>query len=159
MPADNATLWKQYELLVELYKFYMKLTIKINLFYYGITGAILSFYFTHPNTPVVVYAIGLPILMSVVLAGIFFYGACLMPVLRKDLFALRDRLGLDTAPDLGVLTIVLSAFGGLFVVVAIVLSVFLWRTRNPNQSPEPTSTSVTSAAIAPAAPLALAAHL
>ncbi len=125
MPPDKDTLWKQYSLYVDLYKFYMELTVKINLFYYGITGAILSFYFTHPTTPFVTLALGLPILMSVVLAAIFFYGASLMPILRHDLFDLRDKLGLSAAPDLGILTIVLRAFASLLLVVAVILTLFL----------------------------------
>src|SRR5579885_2220431 len=133
MPPDNDTLWKQYSLYVDLYKFYMEITVKINLFYYGITGAILSFYFTHPATPFVKLALGLPILMSVVLAGIFFYGASLMPILRKDLFDLRDKLGLSTAPDLGIFSIVLRSFASLLLVVAIILIAFIVFEKRPNQ--------------------------
>ena len=125
MPPDKDILWKQYSLYVDLYKFYMELTVKINLFYYGITGAILSFYVTHPTTPFVKLALGLPILMSLVLAGIFFYGASLMPILRRDLFDLRDKLGLSVAPDLGILTIVLRAFAFLLLVVALILIAFV----------------------------------
>jgi|GEM_PF-4395242 len=35
-------LWKQYEISVDLYKHYLKLTIEINVFYYAITGAIVN---------------------------------------------------------------------------------------------------------------------
>jgi hypothetical protein len=143
---DKATLWNQYSLYVDLYKFYMDLFVKINLFYYGIRGAILSFYFAHPNTPHVALALGLPIAMSVVLAGIFFYGASLMPILRRDLFVLRDKLGLSAAPDLGILTIVLRAFGSLLLVVAGVLIFSLVCANKPSRSPGPTPASVTSAA-------------
>jgi len=40
-------LWKQYEISVDLYKHYLKLAIEINVFYYAITGAIVSYYFAH----------------------------------------------------------------------------------------------------------------
>lgn len=38
--------WNDFKLNVELHKSYLDLALKINLFYYAITGAILSFYFT-----------------------------------------------------------------------------------------------------------------
>ena len=124
---DKEILWKQYCLYVDLYKFYMDLTVKINLFYYGITGAILSFYFAHPSTPLIKYALTLPILMGLAFCGIFFYGASLMPILHHDLFDIRDKLGLATAPDLGILTIVLRAFAILLLFVAIGLSYLVFK--------------------------------
>jgi len=123
---NNDILWKQYSLYIDLYRYYMDLSIKVNLFYYGITGAILSFYFTHTNTPLVKLSLCLPILMSLVFSGIFFYGANLMPILSQDVFDIRDQLGLATAPDIGILTIVLRAFACLLLVVAISLGVLIW---------------------------------
>ena len=40
-------LWKQFALNVDVYKFYLDLVIKINVFHYAITGAIISYYFQH----------------------------------------------------------------------------------------------------------------
>lgn len=56
---------------VELYKFYMDLTVKFNVFYYAVTGAILSFYFANQNIDDVKYSLLLPILMSIAFAGFF----------------------------------------------------------------------------------------
>jgi len=159
MTPDNDTLWKQYALNVDLYKFYMELTVKLNLFYYGITGAILSFYFSHPASPFVALALGLPLLMSIMLAGIFFYGASLVPVLREDQFALRDKLGLAAAPDLGILTITLRGSGTLFGVVAIILMLFLVFGKQPNQPLERNDPSRHAGCCAPVAPAGVVAHL
>ena len=123
---DKDLLWKQYSLYVDLYKFYMDLSIKINLFYYGITGAILSFYFSNHQAHLIRYALCFPVLMSVMFACIFFYAAHLMHVLREDLFNIRDKLGLETAPDLGVLTIVRRIFAIMFLGVAIGLGILIW---------------------------------
>jgi hypothetical protein len=125
---DKDILWKQFALYVDLYKFYMDLTVKVNLFYYAITGAILSFYFAHPSNTLIKYSLYLPILMSLILSAVFFYGAHLMPILRRDLFYIRDKLGLTTAPDLGILTIVLRAFAFLFVIVAFSLGILICKT-------------------------------
>ena len=66
-------LWKQYEISVDLYKHYLKLTIEINVFYYAITGAIVSYYFAHrAEAPDIRFALMLPILMSVLLALFLF---------------------------------------------------------------------------------------
>jgi hypothetical protein len=105
----------------------MDLSVKLNLFYYGITGAILSFYFAHSSAPLVKSALCLPIIMSLVFSGIFFYGAYLMPTLRNDVFVIRDKLELATAPDLGILTIVLLAFASFLLVVAVSLGIVIWR--------------------------------
>jgi hypothetical protein len=42
--------------------------------------------------------------MSLVLAVLFFYGSHLLETSRQDVFELRDQLGLETAPEIGVLT-------------------------------------------------------
>ena len=42
--SDPEMLWRQYSLHVDLYKFYLDLAIKINVFYYAVTGAILAYY-------------------------------------------------------------------------------------------------------------------
>jgi hypothetical protein len=36
--------WRQYALLVDLYKFYLELFLKFNIFFYAVTGAIMSVY-------------------------------------------------------------------------------------------------------------------
>lgn len=114
-PAE--LLWKQYAQNVELYKFYMDLVIKLNTFYYAITGAIFSFYFANTTNPEVKYAVILPLAMSVGFLLFFIYGAVLMLDLRRDTFSIRDALGLKTAPDLGVLSVFLCIFSIVFIIV------------------------------------------
>ena len=47
------------------------------------------------------------------------YGGYLMNFLRKDVFEIRDALGLKVAPDVGVLTSLLYIFAVVFIIVAI----------------------------------------
>jgi predicted RNA binding protein YcfA (HicA-like mRNA interferase family) len=70
--AIRETLLKQYQTHVDLYKHYIDLTLKVNIFYYAITGAILSFYFTrsHDNN-IIRYSLLLLLLMSLFYAIIF----------------------------------------------------------------------------------------
>jgi hypothetical protein len=111
-------LWGQYKQNVELYKFYMELIVKFNVFYYAVTGAIVSFFFASQNIPDIKYSLVLPIIMSLGFAGFFIYGAILMGYLREEVFRIRDALGLQVAPDVGVLSVLLYIFSVIFILVA-----------------------------------------
>ena len=113
-------LWRQYQQNVDLFRFYMDLTVKFNVFFYAVTGAIVSYVLAnHNGSDIVQYAVILPIVMCIFFALFFVYGAVLMRVLRKDTFAIRDALGLRAAPDVGVLTVFLSGFAIMYVLIAI----------------------------------------
>lgn len=117
--ASREDLWKQYEISVDLYKHYLKLSIELSVFYYAITGAILSYYFTHKADPAVRFALLLPIAMSVLLALLFIYGAVLNRSSREEIFRIRDALGLTVGPEFAVLSWLLTIFAVLMIVVAI----------------------------------------
>lgn len=57
--------WENYKHQVEIHRSYLDLVIKINAFYYAITGAIVSFYFLHiDKEPLVNFSLLLPLIMS-----------------------------------------------------------------------------------------------
>ncbi len=118
-------LWRQYALQVELFKHYMKLAVDFNVFYYGITGAVVSYYLAHSSEPYMQYALALPIGMSIFFGLFFVYGTLLMKIVREDIFKLRDRLGLEVAPDGKVLSVFLLISAALMSVVAVAL-ILLW---------------------------------
>lgn len=131
MPDDtdqdrHDLLWKQYELHVELYKFYMELTLKMNLFFYLITGGILTFYFANGDRPFLRFSLLFPVVLAVTLGAISFYGAQLMAYIRAEVFEIRDELSLSTAPDVGVLGVILRAFGSVMFIVAIAMCVLVY---------------------------------
>ena len=121
-PAD---LWKQYEIKVDLYKHYLKLTIEINVFYYAITGALLSYYLAHRTDPAVRFALVLPMLMSILFALLFIYGAILNRLSRAEIFRVRNDLGLSVAPDLAVLGWLLTICATLMLLVAVGLGALI----------------------------------
>ncbi len=43
--SEREVAWRQYVLLVDMYKFYADASFKFNAFYYAITAAILSYVF------------------------------------------------------------------------------------------------------------------
>lgn len=98
-------LWCQYEHNTELYKFYFDLFIKINLFYYGITGGIITFYFTHRTIEVVKYSLLLPILVSLAFAILFWIGASMIKIIGHDIRRLSNDLVLYTYPDTSMLVL------------------------------------------------------
>ena len=119
-------LWRQYSLHIDLYKFYMDLVVKFNIFYYAVTGAIASFYFANPSISNLKYSLLLPLVMSITFAGLFGYGAWLMRILRQDVFEIRNELVLQTAPDVRVLSILLYIFAVVFLLVAAGCAYVIW---------------------------------
>jgi hypothetical protein len=126
MDDGRELLWRQYQQNVDLYKFYMDLTIRFNVFFYAVTGAIVSYVLAqHNGNDLIQYALLLPLVMSLCFGGFFVYGAVLMRVLRRDTFAIRDALQLQAAPDVGVLSVLLYVFAFVFLLIAIGCGVLL----------------------------------
>lgn len=65
--ADDG-LWRRFEREVDLYKFYLDLTIKASLFALGITGAMTSYVFKNRSDSVLVWSLLVPIILN---AGFF----------------------------------------------------------------------------------------
>lgn len=119
-------LWRQYQQNVDLYKFYMDLTIKFNVFFYAVTGAILSFALAqHNGNDLIRFSLLLPLAMCACFSGFFIYGGVLMRVLRRETFAIRDSLKLQAAPDVGVLSVLLYLFAFVYLLIAIGCGVLL----------------------------------
>jgi hypothetical protein len=102
------------------------MVIKFNVFYYAVTGAILSFYFSKTEVSLIRYSLLFPILLSVSFGGFFLYGSTLLEVVRQEVFNIRDKLELDTAPEMKVLTILLRISATLFFFVAACLLVLFF---------------------------------
>ncbi|WP_291476539.1 hypothetical protein [Acidovorax sp.] len=126
--SNNEILWKQYQTNVELFKFYMDLVVKFNVFFYAVTGAIISFVLAQVEASAMLrWALALPLVMSLCFAVFFVYGAVLMRILRNETFELRDALHLRAAPDVGVLSVLLLLFAFIYLLVAIASTILLCR--------------------------------
>jgi hypothetical protein len=115
-------LWKQYELHVGLYKEYLNLLLKFNGFCYAATGAMVSYYFSKPEIPWMKFSLLFPVLMSIAFALLFLYGASQSEYTRRELFAIRDALGLATAPEYAVLKVFLWLSAILMLAVGLALA-------------------------------------
>jgi hypothetical protein len=119
-------LWRQYQQHIDTYKFYLEISVKLMGVYFAVSGAMLSFYFTHTSIDGAKFALYLPWLMSIGLWFLFTIGAFLSKVIRNDVFALRDSLKLEVAPDLGILTTLLWIFSLIMVACITGLTHVLW---------------------------------
>lgn len=115
-------LFHQYGTLVDIYKHHLDLVLKVNIFIYAITGAILSFYFSKSKIGVISYSLLFPSLINLCY-GIFFFNASnrIQPLI-DDMMAIAKALKLISWPDITFLrhSLRLSAF--LFIVISIGLS-------------------------------------
>lgn len=118
--------WKQYQLNIDLYRGYLELVLKMNGFYYAVTGAIVSYYFAHEAEPLMRWSLLLPLIMSLALAVFFSLAAWAATVPRKETFELRDALGLKAAPEIGFLILLLAISAALMLIVAGGLAWVVW---------------------------------
>jgi hypothetical protein len=117
MDADELK-WRQYALLVDLYKFYLDLFLKFNIFFYAVTGAIMSVYLTKLDQRALRFALVLPILMAVFFGLVMLFGACRIEVSRQEIIQIINELRLRTFPEFKVLTIVLGLGAALLFLIA-----------------------------------------
>lgn len=126
---DTELLLKEFNLHIDLVKHYLDLVIKFNVFYYAVTGALLSYYFTNIKSEnLVKWSLILPILMSFFFGILFMAASRAIPQVDDEITYLSKLLGF-AKPEVRVLRFALIASGLLFVGVGIVLSVvFIART-------------------------------
>jgi hypothetical protein len=114
-------LWRQYNVHVDLYKYYLDMGLKANTFFYAITGGILSFYLAHAQDSLMKYALVLPIVMSAALGVFFLYGANLLKLTRTDEERLLKELKLGVAVEVNVLIYFLRGSAVILLLIAIVI--------------------------------------
>lgn len=111
--------WNEYELHIELYKYYLDMGLKANLFFYFITGGILGLYLQNPARRLMKFSLLLPILMSLAFGGVFIHGALLWMRLSDIIRSIRRDLKFKKAPDINILSLLLVVFGLIFLVIGV----------------------------------------
>lgn len=119
-------IWHDYKQSIELHKSYLELAIKLNMFYYAITGAILSFYFTNTEIQMAKYALGLPVVLSAALAFLFFRSVPLAKNLRAHIKSTSEQLRLPFYPEGIVLVVICQIFGTVLALISIALIFFFF---------------------------------
>jgi hypothetical protein len=118
-PTQREIQWREYQMSVDLYKFYVDVVVKAILGYYAITGAILTFYFAQNTHPLARWALVLPSVLSIALAVLFRWGARLWQIVRDDAFDLAGNLRLKSAFELSVLGILLNGSALLLLLTGL----------------------------------------
>jgi len=126
---DTELLLKEFQLHVDLFKHYLDLVIKFNVFYYAVTGALLSYYFTNFKTETLVrWSLMLPIFMSVLFGGLFLGASRALPRVDTELGHISRLLNF-VMPEVSILRYALVASGILFLGVgAVLFGAFVIRT-------------------------------
>jgi hypothetical protein len=126
---DTELLFKEFQLHVDLVKHYLDLVIKFNVFYYAVTGALLSYYFTNFKTETLVrWSLMLPIFMSLLFGGLFLGASRALPRVDTELGHISRLLNF-VKPEVSILRYALVASGILFLGVgAVLFGAFVIRT-------------------------------
>jgi hypothetical protein len=125
--ADNL-LWDQYAVYVDLFKFYVDLAWKSTTWYYAITGVVLAYVFNNADraSPIVEYALLLPIVLSYALCAMYVLGALQTKDLEERMDNLCAELNLTGIPHVNILRLFLLGGALLcFGVGSVILFVFV----------------------------------
>lgn len=122
---SNSVEWKDFELSVELHKSYLEFIMKLNLFHYAVTGAILSFHFSKESPQVSIFALLLPIILSMMLGAFFLFCTKLAWNLRNNIKLRAEKLGLEVYPEGIVLVLLCAMFGTVTLGVGLSLTGYL----------------------------------
>lgn len=120
-PSQRELQWREYQMSVDMYKFYVAIVVKAILSYYAITGAILTFYFAQTTRPLARWALVLPSALGIGLAVLFRWGADLWQIVRNDAFDIARDLRLKSAFELSVVSILLNGGALLLLVTGVAL--------------------------------------
>lgn len=124
---DREQSWRELEKDFDLYKFYIELLLKVALFVFGITGAMVSFYFLHTSEPLMVYSLVLPLIMNCGFCILCFFSAPLAKRRNKDHFTLCEKLDYTLPHDMNTLPFLIELFAVMYLLSTIGLTVLLVR--------------------------------
>ena len=125
LPADM--LLKRYETEIDLYKFYLDIAVKGSLFAFGLTGALLSYYFTnYEENKLLVWSLLLPIILNAGFCVLFFFSIRRSKEMSEHHKRTCEQLGglhnFNTDP----LKALCQIFSGMYGLVAIGLVIVFW---------------------------------
>jgi len=122
-------LWEKYKQEVEMHRGYLDLALKLNVFYFAITGAIISFYFLHIHEePLVRYSLILPLVMSLGLGVFLWAGSNLSKESQQEFETLAKELNFRVFSAIAhVLEPLLRIFSVFLFLVAAGLAILIFK--------------------------------
>jgi len=127
-------LWDQYKIFIDNYRFNVEAAIKLNIFHYAITGAILSFYFTHPDIGLAKWSLFLPFTFSIGLTYLFLSSLKNIEITRAELASIAQFFKLHSIPEVRVLSKLLIVFSVLHIITALAIIVAFCLAPKPSTS-------------------------
>jgi hypothetical protein len=123
-PREDGELpWKQFEVQVDLYKFFFDIVLKVDAFYYTLTGAILGFYVSKGQQ--LRYALLLPIALSVALLFFFRQGRRGIKRSEREVRDVQANLPLKMNLDISYLPRFITGHIVMFLCIAIMLTLLM----------------------------------
>jgi hypothetical protein len=122
MPLDEQERqWRQYQLLTEVTKHGIELLLKTNIFYFAVTGAMLSFYVTRSNPSDLIARLSLllPVVMGLAFAGGFLAHAQTVWKPRNEIVKLTSALHIESFLDPATLRLWLRVSAVLYVLIVL----------------------------------------
>jgi hypothetical protein len=118
--------WNRYITHIDLYKFIFELMTKLNIFFYGITGAILSFYLSKAaNGTDLEYVLLLPIFFGLGISALAIYGDITLKHSKADIEYLVNKMDISVGIQTNSLNYVIR-FSSLFCVVTSIVVAFMF---------------------------------
>jgi hypothetical protein len=128
LDQDTATaLRDEIRLHVDLYKFFFEWVLKLVIFYYAGTGALVSFYLSKPAPVALRYSLFLPLAVSILLLQLFLAGRKGLIKVQGDILEIEGRIHTNVKLRVGYLIHFLELNAVLFVVVALGLAWLLFK--------------------------------
>ena len=122
---ETNLLLKQLDIVTDFYKFFFDWVLKLDVFYYTITGAITSFCLANPRNGLLRWSLVLPIILSILLFSLFWSGRKGLKLTAREARHIGDRLQLDLKLDLKYLPNFLATHAIMCTLVALGLSCLL----------------------------------
>ena len=123
---QRESLLNRYDKELDLYKFYLDIGVKGSLFAFGLTGALLSFFFLHrTDTPILVWSLVLPIVLNAGLFVLFRASIAASAAMIEDHKATSAKLDSVQPFNLNPLWAICRLFSYMYLVVVIGLIILL----------------------------------
>jgi len=117
--------WKEIDIDLSLYKFYLELLLKGATVVLAVTGGVASYCLAHPEAPLLKFALVLPVLVNLGFGTICAIGHKPAKMLARDHEAMCRRHEITNPYDLSTLQHLLLLFAVTYMVIAIGLGALL----------------------------------
>lgn len=118
-----ASQWQQYEHLVDLYRYYLDLAVKGTAAYWVVVGGVLTLVLANSQESEVLWALSIPILMSIGLLTALLVGRSKAQELARSIESLADNLDLEQRTHAELLVWTVHGLIGITIVAATVIGV------------------------------------